>query len=123
MESTGYEKSLIRFYTLSEADDQARSQNYLVNRELIHACMGLCGETGEIMDLVKKSVNYDKPLDQDKLLEECGDVIHYLARILDLNELTLQDAMNHNLEKLNKRFPEGYNHQAAIQRRDQETSR
>jgi NTP pyrophosphatase (non-canonical NTP hydrolase) len=113
-----FEAKIQEYYVMRPDEDMARDERYLANRELIHACMGLAGETGELVDLVKKSVNYGKPLDLDKLLNEAGDVIHYLARILDAHGLTLENAKAANLDKLAARFPQGYTDQAAIERKD-----
>lgn len=113
-----FEKTIQEYYVMRPDEDLARDQRYLENRELIHACMGLSGETGELVDLVKKSVNYGKPLDIEKLLNEAGDVIHYLARILDSYDFTLEHAKAANLDKLAARFPQGYTDKAAIERKD-----
>lgn len=113
-----FEKTIQEYYVMRPDEDLARDQRYLENRELIHACMGLSGESGELVDLIKKSVNYGKPLDTDKLLNEAGDVVHYLARILDAHGFTLEDAKAANLDKLEARFPQGYTDKAAIDRKD-----
>ena len=113
-----FSEKIASYYKLSNEESDQRNQSYLENRELIHATMGLCGEAGEVMDLVKKSVNYSKPLDREKLLEECGDTLHYLARVLTEAGSSLEEAIEHNLKKLSKRFPQGYSHEAAINRQD-----
>jgi NTP pyrophosphatase (non-canonical NTP hydrolase) len=113
-----FERSIQEYYVMRPDEDLARDERYLDNRELIHACLGLSGETGELVDLVKKTVNYGKELDTAKLLNEAGDVIHYLARILDSFGFTLEDAKAANLNKLQSRFPHGYTDKAAIERKD-----
>ena len=112
-------QKLAKYYVLSPMEAFQRSRRYVENRELIHAAMGLAGESGEVLDLIKKSVNYGSPLNDDKFLEECGDTVHYLARVLEQRGFTIADAQTANLKKLALRFPEGYSDTAAIDRKDQ----
>ena len=46
---------------------------------LINGVMGLCGESGEAIDIVKKHLAQGHPLDRWKLAEELGDIAWYLA--------------------------------------------
>lgn len=71
--------------------------------ELMHAIFGLNGEVGELTDLVKKSIFYGKPWDQEKLLSELGDVIHYYMRVAHLLHFSLPTIMQANVDKLNTR--------------------
>lgn len=41
--------------------------------------LGLCGEAGEVADIVKKHLGHGHPLDRDKLIEELGDLLWYCA--------------------------------------------
>jgi NTP pyrophosphatase (non-canonical NTP hydrolase) len=71
--------------------------------ELMHAVFGLNGEVGELTDLIKKSIFYGKPWDQEKLLSELGDVIHYYMRVAHLLHFSLPTVMQANVDKLNTR--------------------
>lgn len=88
---------------------------------VVHAALGASGETGEIVDAVKKHWVYGKPLDTDNILEEAGDTLFYITALLSECGWSLDDAMNHNIEKLNKRYPEGFSPAAAIARADKES--
>ncbi len=88
------------------------------NTELIHAALGLAGESGEVVDIIKKHVAYDRNLDIKALFLELGDVFHYLCRIMELTGLNLDEVRDGNMEKLKKRFPNGYNNHDAIQQKD-----
>ena len=68
--------------------------------------LGLAGETGEVIDLWKK-VYHGKPMNYDKLKEEMGDVLFYFFLVLMQNNLTFEDVLEGNVDKLNKRYPEG----------------
>ena len=85
---------------------------------LVHAAMGISGEAGEVVDAVKKHWIYGAPLDKENLLEECGDVLFYVSACLSLCGFSINDAMNHNIEKLNKRYPAGYSDNDARKRAD-----
>lgn len=117
---TTYQKQINQYYQMDESEQESRTNNISNNTELIHACLGLAGESGEVVDLVKKSIFYDRPLDQDKLLEECGDTLHYLCRILTCCGVSLEDAMQSNITKLEARYPDGYSHKAAVERKDKQ---
>ena len=80
--------------------------------------MGISGEAGELVDAVKKHWVYGKPLDTENVLEECGDVLFYVAALLNECGFSLMDAMEYNEAKLAKRYPDGWSEQAAIERKD-----
>lgn len=65
--------------------------------------MGLCGESGEVMELFKKSLTNQKPVDRDELLLEMGDVFWYLTLMMIDHGFSLSDICNANMEKLRKR--------------------
>ena len=46
---------------------------------LINGVMGLCGESGEVIDLVKKHLAQGHELDREKMIDELGDVAWYIA--------------------------------------------
>lgn len=88
--------------------------------ELVHAVLGLCTEVGELADTVKKHVIYRQPLDTENLVEEEGDVDWYLALLASAISTTRSIALEHNIAKLRKRYPDGYNNQAAKDRADKQ---
>ena len=75
---------------------------------LLNGVMGLCGEAGECIDLVKKHLHQGHPLDTEKLAKELGDVAWYLAETAWALDLPLEDILRGNLEKLKKRYPQGF---------------
>lgn len=85
---------------------------------MVHAAMGVSGEAGELIDAIKKTWIYGKPLDRENVLEESGDLLFYLQALLTECGFTLDDAMQHNVVKLAKRYPTGYSDSAAIARAD-----
>ena len=85
---------------------------------LINGVMGLCGEAGEAIDLVKKHLHQGHPLDREKLAKELGDIAWYLAETAYALDLTLEEILRGNLEKLAKRYPEGFSAEASMERTD-----
>lgn len=83
---------------------------------LINAVMGLCGESGEAIDLVKKHLHQGHELDKEKLIKELGDIAWYLAEAATALEIPLEDVLQGNIDKLKKRFPEGFDTQRSINR-------
>ena len=75
---------------------------------LINGVMGLCGESGEAIDIVKKWLAQGHELDKVKLAKELGDICWYLAETATALDLSLEDVMRANIEKLQKRYPEGF---------------
>lgn len=71
-------------------------------RDLYIMSTGLGGETGEVLELLKKHVR-DGVLDTDDLALELGDVLHYLTRIGLQFGFTLDDIMLRNIRKLEER--------------------
>ena len=76
--------------------------------KLINGVMGLCGEAGECIDVVKKMMFQQHELDTDKLIEELGDVLWYCAELASGLGISLEDVALINVEKLKKRYPEGF---------------
>lgn len=75
---------------------------------LINSVMGLCGESGEAIDLVKKWLAQGHELNKEHLAKELGDIAWYLAEAATALEIPLEDILQSNLDKLQKRYPEGF---------------
>jgi NTP pyrophosphatase (non-canonical NTP hydrolase) len=83
---------------------------------LINGVMGLCGESGEAIDIVKKWLAQGHELDKEKLAKELGDIAWYLAETATALDLNLEDIFEANIEKLRRRYPEGFDSQRSIHR-------
>lgn len=83
---------------------------------LIEGLMGLCGETGEAMDILKKAMFQGHTIDIQELALELGDVLWYLALSIDALGYTFNDIQQMNLEKLGKRYPDGFSEERSINR-------
>ena len=83
---------------------------------LINGVMGLCGESGEAIDIVKKWLAQGHELDKAKLAKELGDIAWYLAETATALDLQLEDVFAANIEKLKKRYPDGFDTERSIHR-------
>ena len=83
---------------------------------LINGVMGLCGEAGEAIDIVKKHLAQGHPLDRETLIKELGDIAWYLAETATALDVTLGEVLEGNIEKLRQRYPEGFDPQHSIHR-------
>lgn len=83
---------------------------------LINGVMGLCGESGEVIDIVKKHLAQGHELDKAKIIKELGDVAWYIAEIATVLDVELEDILVQNIEKLKKRYPEGFSTEKSIYR-------
>ena len=75
---------------------------------LINSVMGLCGESGEAIDIVKKWLAQGHELDKEKLAKELGDIAWYLAEAATALDMPLGDILQGNIDKLKARYPEGF---------------
>ena len=81
----------------------------LIKRDvLINSVMGLCGEAGEAIDIVKKWMAQGHELDKEHLAKELGDIAWYLAEAATAIDVPLEDILQANIDKLKKRYPEGF---------------
>lgn len=83
---------------------------------LINGVMGLCGESGEAIDIVKKWLAQGHELDKEKLAKELGDIAWYLAETAYALDIPLEQILQGNIEKLKKRYPEGFDSSRSVNR-------
>ena len=85
---------------------------------LINSVMGLCGESGEAIDIVKKWLMQGHELDKAHLIKELGDVAWYLAEAATALDVPLEAVFQENLDKLRQRFPNGFDVGASVNRKE-----
>jgi len=85
----------------------------------LHAALGVAGEAGELGDAIKKEVIYNKGLDWDNLIEELGDLRFYIQAVQNIYQISEQQILQANANKLSKRYKDNvYSDSAAIARAD-----
>lgn len=99
--------------------------------DFLHAAVGISTEAGEILDVAKKLWVYNQNFDtknkegkthEDNIHEELGDVLFYVQMACNVIGCTLESLMTSNMEKLRKRYPQGYSDAAAAERADKKES-
>ena len=80
-------------------------QHYMPN--VLYAAIGMCGEAGEVSELIKKYAYHGHTIDREHLARELGDVLWYVSYIAHLFGYPLGKIMAMNQEKLAKRYPDG----------------
>ena len=80
-------------------------QHYMPN--VLYAAIGMCGEAGEVSELVKKYAYHGHAIDKDHLARELGDVLWYVSYMAHLFGYSLGEIMEMNQDKLAKRYPDG----------------
>jgi NTP pyrophosphatase (non-canonical NTP hydrolase) len=82
--------------------------------------VGISGESGELLDTIKKHAIYKKPLDMENVLEELGDLEYFMEGVRQAVGLTREECLKHNVDKLTKRYGSKYSNEAAQIRADKQ---
>lgn len=85
---------------------------------IVNGVLGLCGESGECADMIKKHMFQGHELDVGHLAKELGDVAWYLAVSAYAIGYDLETIMQMNVDKLRKRYPEGFSSELSQHRKE-----
>jgi len=108
MKANDFQKEVMRTANTDLSDESA----------LTNAAMGLAGETGEYVDLLKKWLFHGHDLDLNKAKKELGDIAFYLAWASECHGFTLESVFETVINKLKLRYPNGFNSEDSKLRRD-----
>lgn len=97
MQANDYQKKALRTASQTSKEDM-----------ILNGVLGLNGEAGEVADIVKKARFQGHPLDTEHLADELGDILWYVAIMSEGLGYTLDDIMQKNVDKLKKRYPDGF---------------
>lgn len=86
----------------------------------LHMAVGVSGEAGELLDAIKKWAIYQKPLDRANVVEELGDIEFFLEGLRQDLDISREETLQHNIEKLSKRYRGSYTDAEAAARADKE---
>lgn len=85
---------------------------------LLHASIGVAGEAGELCDAIKKYAIYNQDIDIDNIVEELGDLYFYMQQIMNTFSIPHDLLVQANMNKLQRRYKDGYSDRAAKARED-----
>ena len=94
----------------------AQTDKLLAIDLLINSALGLCGESGEVADLVKKHRFQGHDLDFDHIAKELGDIAWYLAVGAYAIGYDLEKILQMNVDKLKARYPDGFSTDRSLHR-------
>ena len=83
---------------------------------LLNGAMGLNGEAGEVIDILKKHMFQGHELDKAHIAKELGDCLWYIAIAAEGAGYTLDEIAEMNKTKLRKRYPEGFEIEKSLNR-------
>lgn len=82
---------------------------------LSHGMLGLCSEVGELAGIYQKSYQ-GHPCRLDHIVKELGDCLWMIAEICEVYGVKMDDVMSTNIEKLKKRYPNGFESEKSLNR-------
>jgi NTP pyrophosphatase (non-canonical NTP hydrolase) len=98
MKFDNYQANVLKTWNEEPAHDQ----------RVLNSALGLCGEAGEVAELLKKYYFHGKPLSLADLQDELGDVLYYLTVLAVENGFDLTEIAGRNILKLKRRYPDGF---------------
>ena len=107
--------------TINEYQELALRTEQGMNKEyprLLNGLMGLNGEAGEAIDILKKELFQGHPTNKEHMAKELGDVAWYLAVGAEAIGYDLQTILQMNVDKLKARYPEGFDSERSKHRKE-----
>lgn len=99
---------LLMFWEYQKKAMRTANKSLSKDEMLLNSIMGMCGEAGEAIDLLKKHRAQGAPLDIDHLAKEVGDCLWYIAEFAEASGIPLAEIAARNIAKLRARYPEGF---------------
>lgn len=94
----------------------AQTDKFSAGDLLLNAALGLCGESGEVADLLKKFHFQGHALTVEHLAKELGDIAWYLAIGAHAIGYDLETILQMNVDKLKARYPNGFSADRSLHR-------
>jgi NTP pyrophosphatase (non-canonical NTP hydrolase) len=83
-----------------------RASSHSLQMDMLHSAVGISGESGELLDHMKKVTWQGHDIDYEYMKLECGDILFYLTSMCSCLGITLDEVRKANIEKLIKRYPD-----------------
>lgn len=89
---------------------QKKANNTLLGNEqvLTNCALGLAGESGQVVNLVKNYTFRGADLDKEQLTKEMGDVLWYLSQVAQWADIPFEEVAQKNIKDLAKRYPHSF---------------
>jgi NTP pyrophosphatase (non-canonical NTP hydrolase) len=110
-----YTMNLNEYQRLAQRTSNKKADNI---DHILNGLMGLNGEAGECIDILKKYFFQGHELDKGKLIDELGDVLWYIAETCEGIGVTMEEVAIRNIEKLKKRYPNGFETERSVKRNE-----
>lgn len=104
--------------TLNEYQEKAMRTATLASINLVNSALGMSAEAGEFADVLKKHLYHGHPIGTEQMIEEAGDVLWYVALAAKALGVTLEGLAQHNIKKLEKRYPDGFDPERSLHREE-----
>lgn len=97
-----------------------RTLNYSLsdNDQMLNCCIGVVGEAGELLNILKKFYFQGHDMDKAAVIEELGDTLFYIAGMCTSMGILLDDVATNNIEKLLIRYPQKFTPEHSVNRVD-----
>lgn len=106
--------------TYQELSTKFRNDKQDKKSEIANYALGLVCEAGEVGDIIKKVIFHEHDLEKEKdeIIKELGDTLWYLVNLSSLLDIDISYVAEKNIEKLNKRYPNGFSKQDSRNRKE-----
>lgn len=106
--------------TLNEYQQAAQRTASTKNTDekILNGILGMCGEIGEVADILKKYLFQGHEFDREHAIKEAGDTVWYVAELAAGLGMTLEDVCQLNVDKLRRRYPDGFDPERSMHREE-----
>ena len=101
-----------------EKAERTVNNDLQIDEQLSNLCMGLAGESGEVIDYIKKGLYHGHKLEINKIIEELGDVMWYITNISSYFSISMNKILEEKIRKLEERYPDGFSELNSINRKE-----
>lgn len=112
----------MEFNEYQQLAQRTANQSLDHNTRLLIAALGL-GESGEVQNIIKKHIGHGHDLDKEDVCDELGDILWYVVEVASVLNMSIDDIATHNIDKLRKRYPDGFSEERSIHRDDEQEGR
>lgn len=103
--------------TYQRLAERTINQFLTVDEKREHALYGMASEVGEVLGIYQKTFQ-GHSLNVDKVKDELGDLMWFISELCTVIGISINDVMEHNIEKLLERYPDGFDCDKSINRKE-----